>query len=216
MKKDELFVITINRELGSGGRTVGEKLAAKLGVPFYDKAVVKAMEEKYNLTVEEIEKLKGQKSNWWTDFQRLVVPFLDVQKAKYYQVTMGEEPELVTTEGMYKTETEILNEIVKQGSCVIAGRTGFHVLRKHPNKLDIFIKAPMEERIKRVMLKQDMSREEAEAVIKKIDKMRENYVERYTSKSRKNTDNYDLVISMNGISEDDAVDIIMEYINRQQ
>ena len=46
MNKNEKFVITINRELGSGGRTVGEKLAAKLGVPFYDKAVIKSLEEK--------------------------------------------------------------------------------------------------------------------------------------------------------------------------
>lgn len=216
MKKDEQFVITINRELGSGGRTVGEKLAQRLGVPFYDKAVVKAMEEKYNLSVEEIEKLKSKKNNWWSDFQRLVVPFGDFERTKYYQVTMGEEPELVTSEGMYFTETEILNELAKSGSCVIAGRTGFHVLRNHPNKLAIFIKASMEERIKRVMLKQDMSYEEAQATIKKVDKMRENYVQRYTSKSRKDMDNYDLVISMDGITEDDAVAIILEYINRQK
>ena len=61
MNKNEKFIITINRELGSGGRTVGEKLAAKLGVPFYDKALIKALTEKYHLTVEEIEKLKGRK-----------------------------------------------------------------------------------------------------------------------------------------------------------
>jgi cytidylate kinase len=67
MKKDEKFVITINRELGSGGRTVGEKLARKLGVPFYDKALIKALMEEYHLTVEEIEHLKGQKDSWWKE-----------------------------------------------------------------------------------------------------------------------------------------------------
>ena len=61
MKKDEKFVITINRELGSGGRTIGRLVAEKLGVPFYDKAVIKALQEKYNLTTEEIERLKGRK-----------------------------------------------------------------------------------------------------------------------------------------------------------
>ena len=60
MNKNEKFVITINRELGSGGRTVGEKLAEKLGVPFYDKAVVKGLMDKYQLSVEEIEMLKGR------------------------------------------------------------------------------------------------------------------------------------------------------------
>ena len=57
MNKNEKFVITINRELGSGGRTVGRKLAEKLGVKFYDKALIKTLVEKYNLTVEEIEKI---------------------------------------------------------------------------------------------------------------------------------------------------------------
>ena len=70
MNKNEKFVITINRELGSGGRTVGEKLAAKLGVQFYDKALIKALEKNYNLTVEEIERLKGRNHSWWAEFAR--------------------------------------------------------------------------------------------------------------------------------------------------
>ena len=53
MKLDQQFVITINRELGSGGRTIGDKLAHRLGVPFYDKAVIQALKEKYELTTEE-------------------------------------------------------------------------------------------------------------------------------------------------------------------
>ena len=56
MNKNEIFVITINRELGSGGRTVGRLLAEKLGVPFYDKAVIKALQEKYRISPEEIER----------------------------------------------------------------------------------------------------------------------------------------------------------------
>ncbi len=59
MNKNEKFVITINRELGSGGRTVGRILAEKLGVPFYDKALIKALEEKYHLDTEEIDVLGG-------------------------------------------------------------------------------------------------------------------------------------------------------------
>ena len=99
MNKNEKFVITINRELGSGGRTVGEKLAAKLGVPFYDKALIKALEEKYHLSVEEIERLKGKKQNWWADFKRVMGIGESLTKnLPYYQVEVGEEPELLTTD----------------------------------------------------------------------------------------------------------------------
>ena len=67
MNKKERFVITINRELGSGGRTVGRLLAEKLGVPFFDKAVIKALQEKYRISPEEIERLKGRKHSWWAE-----------------------------------------------------------------------------------------------------------------------------------------------------
>ena len=72
MNKNEKFVITINRELGSGGRTVGRLLAEKLGVPFYDKAVIKTLQEKYNISPEEIERLKGRKHSWWADVERIL------------------------------------------------------------------------------------------------------------------------------------------------
>ena len=73
MNRNEQFVITINRELGSGGRTVGRLVAEKLGVPFLDKALIKALQEKYNLSVEEIEKQKGRKHDWWSEFKRIML-----------------------------------------------------------------------------------------------------------------------------------------------
>ena len=70
----------------------------------------------------------------------------------------------------------------------------------------------MDYRIERVMKKQGLSREEAEKVIKKVDKMRENYVNKYTSTSRYDTRNYDLVISMDGKTEDEVAEMICQYI----
>ena len=70
MKLKEKFVVTINRELGSGGRTVGRKLSERLGVPFYDKALIKSLQEMYHLNTEQIEKLKGRSHSWWAEFKR--------------------------------------------------------------------------------------------------------------------------------------------------
>ena len=213
MNKNEKFVITINRELGSGGRTVGEKLAAKLGVPFYDKALIKALTEKYNLTVEEIERLKGRSHSWWADFKRAMAIGQGTSNAtRYYQVSMGDEPDLLTTDEMFRAEKEILKGIADEESCVIAGRSGFFVLKNHPNRLSILIQASMEHRIERVMRKQGVSREEAEKIIKKVDKMRENYVSHYAKTSRYDTRNYDLVISMDGKTEDEVAEMICQYI----
>ena len=149
MNKNEKFVITINRELGSGGRTVGRKLAEKLGVAFYDKALIKALQEKFNLTVEEIERLKGQKKSWWDDVKRVwqIGPGVN---SNFFLPQKGSGVDLLDTKEIFEAETLILQDIALHESCVVAGRSGFFVFRAHPNHLNIFIQASMPFRIERL------------------------------------------------------------------
>jgi cytidylate kinase len=213
MDKNQKFVITINRELGSGGRTIGKMLAEKLGVSFYDKALIKELEKKFNLNKEEIERLKGSKTQWWREFINAAMYMgQNMNEVWYYQRMSGDEFHLTTTDDMFKVEKEVLENLAKEESCIIAGRSGFYVFANHPNHLSVLIQAPLEHRIQRIMSKQNLSREEAEKVIKKIDTMRENYVKRFTGTSRYDTRNYDLVISMEGKTEQEAVDLILQYI----
>ena len=213
MNKNEKFVITINREMGSGGRTVGRKLAERLGVEFYYKSLIKGLEEKFNLTAEEIEKQKGREQGWWAEIKRQLTGSVVSTSPYLPQVSLG--PDALDTDEVFKAETEILKGIAEEESCVIAGRSGFYIFRDHPNHLSVLIQASMPNRIARVMSKQDLTAEDARKAIEKVDKMRENYVNKYTKTSRYDTRNYELVISMDHISEDDAVAIIMDYINRQ-
>ena len=200
MNKNEKFVITINRELGSGGHTVGCKLAEKLNVEFYDKTLIRALTEKFNLSVEEVEKMKGRSNSWWNNLisgkQGMVPTKLDIP----------------TTDEIFKMETEILEGIAETSSCVITGRSGFYVFRNEPNHLSVLIQASMPHRIERVMRKQNMTEDEARKTIEKIDKMRENYVQKFTKTSRYDTRNYDLVISADDKTEDEIVELIMQYI----
>ena len=211
MNKNETFVITINRELGSGGRTVGRKLAEKLGVEFYDKALIKGLQEKFNLTVKEIEKLKGQKHGWWSDIKR-IMQIGPGMNTNYYLPQKGNETDLLVTKEIFQAEQEILKGIAEEESCVVAGRSGFFVFRDHPNHLSILIQASMPFRVERVMRKQNMTEDEARKTIEKVDQMRENYVKEYTKTSRYDTRNYQLVISADGKTEDEIVSIIMDYI----
>jgi len=215
MNLNEKFVITINRELGSGGRTVGRKLAEKLGVPFYDKALIKGLEDKYHLSVDEIEKMKGNSNSWWAEFKRAFSIAMTQNEVKYYQVTMGEENDILTTDEIFKTEQEILKGIADDESCIVAGRSGFYVFRNHPNHLSILIQASMDFRVERVTRKQGVTPEEARKIIDKVDKMRENYVKKYTKTSRYDPRNYDLVISADGKTEDEIVEFILLYIGQK-
>jgi cytidylate kinase len=209
MNKNEKFAITINRELGSGGRTVGRLLAERLAVPYYDKALIMALEKKYNLSVEEIERMKGKSVRWWSDFNRVMRVG---ENPRLYVEKEGDEPDVVTTEVIFKAEKEILQAIAKDESCVIAGRTGFFVLKDHPNHLSILIQASMEHRLERVMRKKKISEDEARKIIQKVDNMREKYVNKFAHTSRYDARNYDLVINMDGKTEEDAADLIMRYI----
>ena len=207
MDLNRKYVITINRELGSGGRTVGRKLAEKLGVAYYDKALIQALQEKYHLSVEEIERLKGQELGWWENFKRKIT-FSDED---YNLNQTG-----IETDSVFHTEIEFLKSIAKEESCVIAGRSGFYAFRDHPNHLSVFIQASMLSRVDRVAREQHMSKEEARMTIDKVDQMRENYVNDQARTSRYDTRNYQLVLSMDEISEDAAVEVILTYIRNME
>ena len=203
MNINNKFIITINRELGSGGRTVGRKLAEKLGVEYFDKAVINALQERYNLSAEDIEEIKGRKQSWLAEFVRMMT----LSDSGYDLNQTG-----IETEDVFRAETNILKALAKDSSCVIAGRTAFYMYRDHPNHLSIFIQSSMPCRMARVAREQNMSKEEARLVIEKVDQMRENYVKEFTGTSRYDTRNYQLVINMDEISEDAAVDLILAYI----
>ena len=213
MNKNERFVITINRELGSGGRTVGRKLAERMGVEYYDKAVIKGLQEKFNLTIEEIEKLKGHKYGWWASFKRQMTG--SVVSSNMYIPRVANEADKLDTHQVFQAETEILKGIAADESCIVAGRSGFFVFRDHPNHLSILIQASLPSRVARLVRKQGISEDEARKTIEQVDEMRENYVQEFTKTSRYDTRNYQLVISMDHMTEDAAVDIIMDYINKQ-
>ena len=208
MNKNEKFVITINREAGSGGRTVGRKLAEKLGVKYCDKAIVEGLTKKFGLSIERIEEIKAQKKSWWKDINN------------YYNTLVNSASQPMDAQvkldnnSIFETEKHILQELAAQSSCVVAGRTGFMVFRQWPNHLNIFIQASMEYRVKRIMNKENVSDEKARNIIAKLDADRETYIKKYEDTSRYDTRNYQLVISMDDLSEDDAVEVIMDYIDR--
>ena len=207
MNKNEKFVITINREVGSGGRTIGRKLAEKLDVKYCDKAIVEGLTKEFGLSIERIEEIKAQKKSWWNDV------------TNYYNTLVNSAAQPMDAEvkidntSIFETEKRILQELASKTSCVVAGRTGFMVFRQWPNHLSIFIQASMEHRIQRIMRRQNVTEQEARDIIAKLDASRETYIQKYENTSRYDCRNYHLVISMDDLSEDDAVEVIMNYIN---
>ncbi len=212
MNIQEPFVITLSREIGSGGHTVGQILSQKLNARYCDKLLLESLEKQFNLTANGIEKLKGEKKSWLSD---IINKFTPVPSAKLLDVDPRFAQEFrydVTTEDIFNAEKDILLGFTQLGSCVVAGRSGFFVFKDHPNKLNVFITASLPHRIRRVMAKQNLSEESARALIDSIDQSRENYIKRFTGVSRYDARNYDLVLSADGHTEEELANLILSYI----
>ena len=215
MDTSNKFVITINREIGSGGKTIGKLLAEKLGVPFYDRAHLSTLEEKEGLDAEEIERLKTKKRTWWPDLKKIVELDGGFAVSIYDHLPNVPVPEKNDTDKKFQTEQEILKGIAESESCVVIGRCSFVTFKNHPNHLNIWIQSPIEYRIERVMKKKGFKTEaETEKFIKEVDRLCEDYAVRHTGESRYDTNNYDLVISMKNRTEAEAVDLILKFIGK--
>lgn len=207
MDKNKHFVITINREIGSHGCTIGKLLAAKLGVKHYDKALVHELTKTFNLTNDEIERIKANKRNWWSEFSQ--------GYSLRYAVDLRNDPnpKAVTTESIFLVESRLLKGLASQESCVVMGRSGFYIFRDEPNSLRIFIECnDINTRIKRVMKRKNLSEEEAKKLIAEVDKTRETYTKRFSGTSRYDARNYDLVINTAEMTPEQAVDAIVNFI----
>ena len=126
------------------------------------------------------------------------------------------ETNVATTENIFRVESAFLKELASDESCVIAGRSGFFIFRDNPNAVKVLIQSTMEKRVERVMKKQGLSQKEAYDVIEKVDKGRERYTQQFSGTSRYDTRNYDLVINVAHLTEDEAVNIILSYVNNAQ
>lgn len=210
METTDRFVITINRELGSGGRTIGRKLAERLGVRFYAKAVIVELVKRLELPIDEIERIKAMKHHWFMDLSQTYLERGNLSER------FGKIPPVATAANMYKIEKEVLLDIASRESCVIAGRMTCNILKDMPNNFKVFIESPIENRVARVAGEQGISEEEALKVIRKVDAGRETYTKKFARTSRYDSRNYDLVLNVGDLTEDQAVDIILFALDKKR
>lgn len=207
MENTKNIVITINRELGSGGHTVGKMLAERLGIRFIDKGVIEALVEEYNLNETKVDELNAGKKKWW---EKLGSAYLN----KVDNINKQAEGMTITTDVMFSIESKILRGIAAEESCVVMGRAGYFIFKDRPDTVKIFIHSDMDKRIARVMKKQGMTCAEAMALIDRNDNGREKYAARYTGMSRYDVRNYDLVINAAVFTEEEMVEGICRFLDK--
>ena len=203
---DKKIIITINRECGSGGGKIARLLGQKLGLKVYDRLMLDSIAEQFDMTIEHIERVKAQKTNWWSDFCQFYKQF------GAFSHTPNDESK-VTPIKLYNAEAELLRNLAEKESCIIIGRAGFHIFRDYPNALHLLIIAKREARIDRICRKQNLTIEEAAKMVDKIDDARDTFVKNVADTSRHDARNYNFTLDVTGLQPEKVAASLVGYIH---
>lgn len=185
---EKRFVVTIGREFGTGGRKIATELAEELGVPLYDRQVLEPIREEYNLTQEEVDQIKSVKPSWW-----------------YENVSQD----------LYDEEEKLVLELAEKGSCVILGRTGFHIFREDERAFKVFLMADKVFRRDRVARRLNINEGSADLLIDKVDEARENFTKTFSGKTRYDARNYDLALNVAGLEPKEVAHFIAACVRNK-
>ena len=195
-------VITIGRAYGSGGHEIGARVAAKLGIAFYDKKLLELAAEKTGYC-EEFIKNNDEKT-----------PGVFARSVNFSRGAGYTHP--TSEDTVFVHQSQIIKELAEKESCVIVGRCADFILRERSDTVNLFIYASLEDRIQRKMALSDEKKSAAQ--IKKellaADRKREKYYNFYTGARWGNSRNYHLCIDTSRLGVDGAVDLIVEYMNK--
>ena len=197
-------VITISRELGSGGAYLGQRVARRLGYAYVDRQILAQAAEQLEVDVNYLADRDGRLQNYW---DRLFESFsIGSPEGPYTPPPLT----LISDEQLLHCKHRIIENLAARGSCVIVGHGAFHLLKGLPNVLHVFIYASMNFRLARVMhLYQVSSRDEAQRIIERSDRDRKDYIRGISGRNWFDPRNFHLCIDSERIGLDEAERIIL-------
>ena len=206
--KKQNTVITIGRQFGSGGRELGRTLADAFGFRYYDKELLSEAAKRAGMSPEFFERNDERAPS----FINGIFSFsLGLAPSNIYAGSTA-----ISDDSLYRAQSDFIHSLADESPCVIVGRSADYVLRDHPSTINLFVHAPMEARIDRIIKRQpELSREKARAKAEKINRLRANYYNFYTDKTWGAAESYDLTLDTSLLSMSDITEIVREYMTRR-
>ena len=200
------FVIVIGRQFGSGARSVGKILAARLGVGYYDTEIIDKAAKAEGIETRVFEAHDEKKPSVIKNLLQGLYGIAD----NFHTVPLS-------SERIYNVQSKIIQDLAKKGPCVIVGRNADFILRNHPGLVSVFLHAPIEHRVKRILRRKDaMSDEQAAEIARQHDRRREAYYNFYTGDRKWGAAyNYHLSLDTSEIDNEGVADMILEYMQRR-
>ena len=191
----EKRIITISREFGSGGRFIGEEVAKKLGIAYYDKNIINEIAEKSGLSPEYIQENAE----------------LSPKKGLFSYAFAGRDITGKSVEDMvYEAQRKVILDLAQKEPCVIIGRNADYILRDRDDVLNVFIHGNMPEKIQRITRLYNVNEQEAVKMIEDTDKRRRANYNFYTDQSWGEASNYTLSLNSSQLGYDRCEKIIIE------
>ena len=190
-------IITISREFGSGGRFIGEEVAKKLGIAYYDKNIIGQIAEKSGLSPEYIQENAE----------------LSPKKGLFAYAFSGRDITGKSVEDMvYEAQRNIILELAEKEPCVIIGRNADYILKDRDDMLNVFIHGDMPDKIKRITGLYNVKEKEAVKMMADTDKRRRTNYNFYTDQNWGKASNYTLCLNSSQLGYDRCEMIIMECV----
>ncbi len=199
---EKKFVITIGRQLGSGGKEIAERLGAKLGVPVYDKQIINEAAKESGLLPSLFEQADEKESK--------VRPMGWSTWGLNSQVYSG----YINNDTLFGIQSQTIEKLAERGSCVIVGRCADYVLRNMKGVLSVFITADESDRINRICDCRGMSKKEAGQCVANTEKRRSAYYNYYTFQTWGAAESYDLCLNSSLLGVEGCVEVILATLDR--
>lgn len=202
------YAINLGRELGSGGRAIGELVARQLGIAFYDKELLCLASQESGLGQEFFEKADERTSPaLFGSMMGGRFPFMN--EAAFLS------PSCLSNDSLFNIQSKVIEALVEKKSCLFVGRCADYVLRNHPRCVNIFVTSPLEIRKSRLMERMQITATEAEELIRKSDKMRSNYYNYYSFRTWGQASTYHLCIDSSIFGIEETANFITAFIKKK-
>ena len=197
-------IITISRQLASGGRSIGKLLAQRLEIPYYDKELLIKASEESGISLSRFEDADEQPTNSFL-YNLSLNPQIFGDRFTDY-------PTVMNNDRLFIIQSDVIRKIAEKGPCVIVGRLADYVLSENKNLLSVFIYADMDYRAKRLSKSLDIQENKIHGYLSKADKRRGSYYNYYTSRKWREAKNYDLCINAGKLGDEKTAAAIESFI----
>lgn len=199
------FFVNIGRQLGSGGREIGEKLAARLGIAYYDRELIRLAAEESGLCSEVFERADEKAS------QSIIGGILGLRFSFATGNGIG-TTNCLSPDALFKVQSDVIRRLAQEKSCLFVGRCADYILRDNPRCVNVFISCSRNERIRRLCRLHDVTPRAAEELMDKTDRKRADYYNYYSNKVWGAAASYHLCIDSSTLGIDSTVDFVEQFV----